>query len=383
MQIDVKMPQTDVNTTKVEITELLVNNGEKVVGGDVLMVCETSKVVYEITAEVDGFILLFVKENDNVAVGETVASIYTRKTDYDDAKNSFTGKKNNRKTAGESKKEAITNEVVATQKAKELAKEHGIDLVAVKHDGVIKTEDVRRVLQEMRKNKEQTSPATIVRVNGLHNRFDRERIAVVGGGKGAEVLIDLLLDDFSKDVAVIVDDNVKTFMAFGREYPVSPYSLFDFADKADRTSFDTVIITMTANLRAMQLRAKLYAYYVKRGLQFTNVIAKQARICRDVLLGTGNVIDSGAYVGVATVIGNNNHISYNTAIGHHNTVGDHNLFAPGVTTSGSVTVGNGCIFPAGVSFINRVRIGNDVVLPVGYAITRDIADGIQVKEQVR
>lgn len=201
-------------------------------------------------------------------------------------------------------------------------------------------------------------------------RYDKERIIIVGAGKGAEVLIDILDDYYDKQVVLLVDDKVRDFPG----YKVSSYGVNEFADLADRSEFDTAIISLSANRKIMKLRSKIFNYYRTRGIEFTNVIAKSAEIRRDVKIGQGNIIGANVYIGTLTVLGDNNAISYNAVIGHHNVIGNCNLLAPGIMTSGSVIIGSDCIIPAGVNFINRVQIGSNVVLPVGYNVTENIAD---------
>ena len=256
--------------------------------------------------------------------------------------------------------------VLATEKAKVLAQEHNIDLSIIAKEGIIRESDVQALLTEKH-------------VNSRHNssiyRYDKERIAIIGAGRGAEVLIDILDDQYDKQVVLLIDDYVREFPA----YKVAPYGIFEFADRADREEFDSIIISLTANRKAMNLRARIFTYYHARGFLFTNVIAKDADVRRDVKIGQGNIIGAKTYIGTKTIIGNNNAISYYAVIGHHNVIGDCNLLAPGIITSGSVTIGSNCIVPTGVNFINLVQVGNNVVLPVGYNVTDDIPDNTYIK----
>jgi len=53
---------------------------------------------------------------------------------------------------------------------------------------------------------------------------------------------------------------------------------------------ESVQYTVPANRKIMKLRAKVFDYYRARGIEFTNVIAKSAEICRNVKIGKGNII---------------------------------------------------------------------------------------------
>lgn len=373
------MERIDVNAEKVTVGSFAYSNGDCVAAGAILFSAESTKAVNDISSEQDGLVLYHFAEGTEVSVGEIVVSVFETKEDYTEYIDA-------RKTTAAAETEDGQAETRVTEKAKKAAQKYKVDLARITKQGVIKEADVLAYVSAAQpdkgaedKDKIKPNPHKKTTPPAAVYQYDRERIVIVGAGKGAEVLVDMVLDDYQKDVVLMVDDKVKHCELFGRVYPVSPYGVFDFPQKADRTMFDTVIITMSANLQAMRLRKRIFDEYVAAGLVFTNVIAKSAELRRGVVLGSGNVIGGGAYIGAKTEVGNNNMISYHVAIGHHNVVGSHILLAPGVVTSGSVKVGDGCIIPAGVGVINRVSIGENVVLPVGYSVIKDIESGTVIK----
>ena len=361
----IKLPQFDVNESKATITEIRVKNKESVKVNDVLFVAEDTKAVNEITSQAAGFILLLCKEYDEKNVGDIIGVVFDSIEELEayrvkeDATTSLT---------------EIHVEVNATKKAVKLAEELCIDLetIAKAHPGEVIKEKTVQEHYDLGKTV-YPDPANHV------FKYDRERIVIIGAGKGAEVLADILLDDYDKSIVGLVDDNVKKFITY--DFPVLDCGVFDFPDKIDRGGYDTVIASMSANLRMMQLRDRIFREYTDKGINFTNAIAKSVEIRRGVKIGKGNIIGAGCYIGTLTEIGNNNQISYSVNIGHHNIVGDCNLFAPGVFTSGSVIIGNGCIIPAGVSLINKVTIGDNVILPVGYSVVSSLASGSVIKQK--
>jgi len=364
---EIKLPKFDVNETKATITEIRVKNKDFVTESDLLIIAEDTKAINEIVSPRKGYILIQCKEFEEKNVGDIIGVVFDS---IEELENYHV---NETKITPESDTSIDIN---ATKKAIILAQKLGINLnfVAKLHPGeVIKEKNV----QDYFNNKEKNVISTIASKHVF--KYDRERVVVIGAGKGAEVLIDILLDDYEKVIVGLVDDNVKFFENY--EFPILNCGVFDFPDSIDCGIYDTVILSMSANLKMMKLRNKIYKDYRSKGIEFTNAIARSAEIRRGVKLGKGNIIGAGCYIGTLTEIGNNNQISYSVNIGHHNLIGDCNLFAPGVFTSGSVNIGSRCIIPAGVSMINRVILGDEVILPVGYSVVNSIESGRVIKQK--
>jgi acetyltransferase-like isoleucine patch superfamily enzyme len=375
MRHDIVLAQIDVNDEELRLYQYQYKNRDHIEKDSVLLTCESSKAVTEITSAYTGYIYFLFEEDAVVEVNSVIAIVFDSIKEYDEFLDS-------RKKADSSHGEDASSGSMATAKAKKLAFEKNVDLADIKKEGIIKEDDVVSFLEAQRNNSGESKMKQKVNISKSNRRYkyDNERIAIIGAGKGAQVLVDILLDYDDKTVVFLVDDVKKDFSVYGNKYEVSPFSIFEFAEKSDRDSFDTAIISMSANLKAMRLRKKIYDYYVNQDIVFTNVIAKSADIRRDVMIGNGNIIGAHAYIGTKTVIGNDNFISYNTFIGHHNIIGNTNLIAPGVITSGSVSIGSDCIIPAGVVCINRIKIGNNVIFPLGYNVSGNVESNVHIKD---
>ena len=70
------IPKETANDDLVQISELYFKNGDKVATGDIIADIESSKVVYSIETDVDGFIHYLVNTGEDVAVGNPVAIIF-------------------------------------------------------------------------------------------------------------------------------------------------------------------------------------------------------------------------------------------------------------------------------------------------------------------
>jgi acetyltransferase-like isoleucine patch superfamily enzyme len=331
------------------VTKIYKNSGDQINKGDILFDVETTKTSESIFSDVEGYIDVLCNEFEEYETNTVLAKIYDNKESYDN-------------------KDIIIDtedvKINATQKAIEKAKELSVDLNLIQKDGVIKEIDVIDFVGKSKINK----PVF---------QYDRERVIIIGAGMGADVVVDIMLDDSNKTIVGLVDDNVKEYTYI--PLPVFNCSIMDFPDVIDRNLFDTVIISIVSNKQSLDFREKIFKEYSDKYIAFTNAIPKHIDIRRYVNIGVGNLICSNVYIGTGTSIGYNNFISYGCQIGHHNIIGNTNLIAPNVVTSGSVTIGDKCILAAGVTTMNRLSIGNNVIFPVGYSVIKDYEDNMVVK----
>lgn len=363
--ISVELPSFDVNESEATITEICVKNKQKIEVGQKIFEAENTKAVNQITSTSEGYLLLLCDKFSVRKTGDQIALIF-------DSLEELNAYDLNKAVEDTTFGDAAIN---ATKKAIELAKELNIDLHElsnIKGSDVIKVKDVQDFFysKDNAQNRKTVSPF----------KYDRERVVIIGAGNGAEVVIDILRDDYEKEIVGLVDDNVKKLTNY--TYPVFDCGIYEFPDVVPRNQYDTVIISIGSTLKSMKFRKEVFEEYRKKEVAFTNAISKSADIRRGVKLGIGNLIGAQSYIGTLTQIGDNNSISYATFIGHHNIIGSHNLIAPGFVSSGSVEVGSSCIITAGVVSRNCVRIGDNVVLPVGYDVINSIPDHTIIQQKL-
>ncbi len=358
---EVRLPRLDVNETEATIKAVYVKTGEPVHQGQPLVEVETTKAVETLESPAEGFVQVLVKEGEVHPYGTVLVRVFGTREELEQAL----------QEGAAEEPAAAAPEVKATRKAREKARELGVDLRKIPKQGLIMEKDVIAFYeQEQKRFKEIQRPTP-------RFRYDLERVVIIGAGRGAEVVVDILADDPDKVIVGLVDDRVTEFPLLNLQ--VIYHSVREFPIKFDREAYDTAIISIGANLRTMRIRHEIFTHYKQHEVRFTNAIARSAELRRGVHLGEGNIIGGQVYIGASTRIGNNNLISYGAKVGHHNVVGDTNLIAPGVVTSGSVKIGSLCILSAGVHVINRVVIGDGVVLPLGYNVTRDLPSGTVIK----
>ena len=380
---EIIIPNDSVNDESVMIMTLDYNDGDFIQKGDTIIEFETSKAVSTIEAEYDGYIFYNFKEGDQVLIGEIVAEIYDEAKRIERIKvvqEDFINTKILKpiiKTSFSNKAKLLLAENYITENAFD-----GRDFINSKDVMVFidkRTNDQSniRVTSENKISSKCSNTLKTMNFNTLSGNTVKERIVIACPSLiGMEVILDIINGQEDKEiVGYIVDDKYKATF----DLNFLDCNVFDFPEKINKDTYDTVVIALAGSLKSMLFRKKVYSHYLKKGINFTNLISSKANIANNVRMGLGNIIGSGVYIGTGSCIGNNNFISYMTTIGHHNMIGDNNLFAPGVIMSGLVEVGEDCILTTGVNFIDKVKIGNRVILPLGYNVISNLPDDTVIK----
>jgi pyruvate/2-oxoglutarate dehydrogenase complex dihydrolipoamide acyltransferase (E2) component len=139
---DLIIPTINVNDEKVTIWDIHFKNLEFIHEGETLYSVETSKAAEEYKVDFSGFVVLYVEEGDEVAVGKSAGMIFKNKTDAE-AKNE--------KLQREKQSEAV--QINASKKAIAYAEAIGFDLSLIKKDGIIKVQDIENYLASNKQSK--------------------------------------------------------------------------------------------------------------------------------------------------------------------------------------------------------------------------------------
>ena len=141
MSIDFKtinVPQSDVNDLMSTLVEWHVSNNDFVNVGDVVCTMETSKLVFDVESELEGYVCLLREEGQEVGTLEPLVLVAESIDDLNRQKEAYVI--NVEKVGLEKNGQSKTQN--ATKKAIIKAKELGLDLNELNVDGVIKEKDV-------------------------------------------------------------------------------------------------------------------------------------------------------------------------------------------------------------------------------------------------
>ncbi len=310
MKCEVKAIIPDVSETELIITEIYVKSGEKVKKGQVICTLEGLKSTIDIEAPCEGYIHWLYSVGDVVSVNTTIA---------------------------------IVSESPEWK-------------------------------PERKEEKPQSQKFSETRPKSIRYKYDYERVVIIGAGRGAGVVYDILSRSPHQIPIGMVGKPVENTI-------LPPIPLLFTSDKAflswDREAYDSIIISFAyPNLKA---RHEVYQMYKEHGIPFTTAIHPSAIIGKFVKIGEGTIIGMNTSIGFGSIVGANLWISAGVTVEHHNVIGDHTLLAPGVTTAGSVKIGSGCLIGSGVIIVNNITIGDNAHILSGKVITEDVPPGSFIK----
>ena len=191
-----------------------------------------------------------------------------------------------------------------------------------------------------------------------------ERVAVLGAGGHAKVVISTLRAAGYAIEAVFDDDSTK----HGAQIMGLPIkgALSKAAEQGSR--YGVVALGNNATRRTISERII--------GLTWLTVVHPRAYVDPSVCLGEGTVVFAGAVLQADTVIGRHAIINTGATIDHDCILGDFVHAAPGSRLAGDVMVDEGVLLGIGSATIPGVHIGAWSVVGAGAAVTRDIPPGV-------
>lgn len=198
MAIDIKVPEIGESITEGVLVRWLKEEGEQIHEGDPLFELETDKATTEVPAPGDGVLKIQTEEGATVEIGQTVGALEEGKGEVKEKKD--TGKQQKEKkpkkerkpekdTTSESKPKEERKEgeeddnAVASPAARELIREHHLDLQQITgngHQGRITREDVERYLKEREKSTKEKKPDKAPAPTSGHEREEtREPMSAI------------------------------------------------------------------------------------------------------------------------------------------------------------------------------------------------------------
>jgi sugar O-acyltransferase (sialic acid O-acetyltransferase NeuD family) len=356
------VPQYGANDDEVLITEIFCRNGDKISKGDLLGSFEGSKISFEIEAEAEGYFHTPYEEGNSIATN-ALFCIVSQEESPVGWEALF---------APSEADEIAEPDVSPTKKALLLIRKHGLNTTDIPFAGERLSE------QDVSAYMERTARTENV---GLKIPTDRKgtRVAIIGAGPSAPVLIDAMeLGSRLVPTVIFDDDRTKTGTKIHGVTVAGPISESSMRELYEKGAFQEVVIAINSSV---ELRAHFYEKMKKFGFPLANVVHPKANISPMARLGEGNVILQFCNVSPQATIGNNNYLSAYTSIEHDSALRDNCSFGPGVMTSGNVSIGSKVKFGTGVFIEPHLHIGSNSTIASGAILIRDVADNTVVKSR--
>lgn len=370
----VLLPRISPNEDAATIIEWSKSEGDRVRAGEGVCSAETTKSLFDIEADAEGYLFILMPAGGQAAVGQPLAVISSDPHDTPEAIHAWIASM----TAPSASPPDAAAERTWTQKAEFLARRHGIDLAQVpSNGGRIGESDVLAYLES------RARPAVQEHRDIVDGRYQAGRVGrllILGGGDGAVQLLDAIFKSGRQRAVAILDDNAslhgKTVMGVPIVGPIQDDLV---ARLLERDEFDHAVISIST---LIPLRKRVFEQLSARGVSFANVIHPTACIGANVSIGRGNVILGFCHIGACATIGDNNFLSAYVSIEHHNEIASHCSYGPAVVASSRVKVGDCTRFGTGVFMEPKISIGANSVIGSGCILRGNIPADSVVRTQL-
>jgi len=339
------------------IHDVYANTGDHVKSGVVLMSAEGAKALFDIEMPEEGFVTFHVTAGTIVPIGSKLFSISRTESnlldEIDIPPSNDASSKNLNEYAARFSKVAL-----------DLANRYKLDLQLFNDLQFVTSEDVKARLPLIENPIEQ---------GRMFSEF--RSVALVGGGLGAEVLLERLRFSSLLEKVVGYFDQTEKDQFADIKYLGNPVK-HTISQGYAKGEFDGLLITVTSN---MKFRRELLNLAEELEIPLATFIDKQAFVADSAIIGAGSLILDSARVGHKAQIGKNVFLSGFVNIDHHCEVGENSTFGPGVFFSGNVKAGVDNVFGSNIAVEPGVTIGNNCKIASGSILTRNVPSATVVK----
>ncbi len=196
-----------------------------------------------------------------------------------------------------------------------------------------------------------------------------EKVAIIGGGGHAKVIVDIILKNKVKgkniDILGFCDDDKS-------KKEVCGFPILGTIDEVDRIVGKKKYVKIIVGIGDNKTRQKVVNNIKFDRNKYFTAIHPSAIIGNKVNVGKGTVIVAGAVINIDTIIGEHCIINTCASVGHDIVVGDFVHISPGVRLTGGVRVKDNVHIGAGVVVIPGVTIGENAVIGAGAVVTKNI-----------
>jgi sugar O-acyltransferase (sialic acid O-acetyltransferase NeuD family) len=190
------------------------------------------------------------------------------------------------------------------------------------------------------------------------------RIAIIGGGGHAKVVVDAILAAGRDEISAILDDNPalwgKTLLGCPILGPIDSWGDY---------SFDACVIGIGDNVN----RKRQFEKLVGAGVKLATVLHPSSTCGQDVELGDGVMIFAHVVVNSGARVGPNTILNTASTVDHDCEIGPHCHLAPAVNLAGEVRLGEGVLAGIGAKIAPRVSVGAWATIGAGAVVTRNVA----------
>lgn len=345
-------PRETVSDQVYRVVRWLVTPGDFVNVGDKICELESSKSIFTVEANAQGFLKINAKEDEEVFVGAEIATISEVRQDYVESISNCAEKTNNCEIR-------ISNMALELMKQNQLTPDDFAPL------NVVKVSDVQNLLAS-RKN----SPNKKLQRDMLRLSAKATNTFILGGGGHAKMCIEILEANNTMNVVGILD----SILPIGSEVLGIPV----VGDDSDGNLLELRRLGVTHSVNGVGMvkkhkkRCKVNQRLLDFGFLIPTIIHPTAIVEKSCSLSWGCQIMAGAILGSDSKIGDCCIINSGAIVSHDCVIEAEVHIAPGAILGGAVTVGQRTLIGMGVTVLLGLKIGSDIVIPNGTAVNQNL-----------
>lgn len=189
--------------------------------------------------------------------------------------------------------------------------------------------------------------------------MDNKEFVIYGAGGHARSVADVILSNSPDAHITFVDESAK---------PDERIYGFEVVREKSQDDGKDYFVAIGDNERRKAQSSAL------GNLVTAEVIANDAHIGKEAVIGKGTFVGHEAYVGPLTQIGENCIINTRAILEHEVVVGSNSSIAPGAIIGGRVTIGENVFIGLGARVIDNVSICSDVVIGAASTVVDSITE---------
>jgi len=345
---EVLVPLLNANEPEARLIGIHVKDGQAVEKGALLFTLETTKAAAEVEAPETGFLRIFAKEGDTLAVGDILAYI------SDNVDEPLL-------QASEIHPSSFIlhpSPLRITKPARALAESLGVDLSKLPTDRLVTEEAVRQFAGDV------AAPVILI------SQSTQPQLLIYGGGGHAKAVMEMAQAMGIFHVAGIIDDKIPA----GTEVLGIPV----LGTRAVLPQVVAQGVSLAANgvggIIDINIRVQVFELLEHFGFDFPPLLHPRATLEPSAEVGQGVQVFANAYVGSSAVLQPRCMVNTGAVVSHDCEIGAYSHIAPGALLAGLVQVGERSLVGMGVTTAIGVKIGNRVRIGNGAIILADVPD---------
>lgn len=357
------LPRLGTNMEEGRVVEWRKKEGDNVVRGDVLLLVETSKAIFEVEAENDGYLRkVMIHEGGQVRFTEPVGLVADKPGDD-------IGPWLEAGAAAASAPQAVKYHEEKRASLVKMGNDNG--MAPLKRCAA--TPAARRLAAELKLDLEKVSAAygvDIVDEKNVRAFVLRKKVAIYGAGLGARQAMELIRSGGDFNAIGVFDDNPRIKGAEVAGLRVLG-GWEDFLESVSEGNIAGIAISLhSEHRRTLMEKIKGAAPHIEH----VALVDSRAIVSSGVIVSCGAFIEAGSVIGPETFIGEGVIVDSGSVVSHDCYIGAHSHLSPGCSLSGIVRLEGNVLVGVGACINSQVTVGRNVVITPGSAVVTDIPD---------